>query len=95
MNCELSKELLDQYIRRVAYGNSIKNFDSKGLHAGNSFYVYCIHCGIPTEAFPEKPLIEANCICSQCNFLLKQSLLEIAKNAANKVFGNESKNTTR
>jgi len=89
MNCDLSKELLDQYIRRVAYGNSIKNFDSKGLHAGNSFYFYCVHCGTPTEAFPEKLLIEANCICSQCNFLLKQSLLEIAKNAASKVFGNE------
>jgi hypothetical protein len=82
----MDKQLFDQFIRRFSYGKSIKKLDSQGLHAGSPHYCYCSHCGVPTEAFPEKPFVDTNNICSQCSFLESKQLLEEAKNIAEKFF---------
>ena len=80
------KILFDQFIRRISYGKSIKELDLKGLHAGNTFYCYCLHCGIPTEAFPEKPIVEPKQTCSQCDFLNSKDILNQAKEISKKFF---------
>lgn len=80
------KDFIDQFIRRVSYGNNIKKIDYFGSHSGNPFYFYCIHCGIPTEAFPEQPLKAPLTCCSQCNFLIEINILEKAKELSNIFF---------
>lgn len=69
----------DQFVRRYFYGENIKKIDNNGLHAGSPYYYYCIHCGVPTEAFPEPPVAQPNEICSQCKDLDNSGLLEKAK----------------
>jgi hypothetical protein len=78
---------LDQFIRRVAYGRNIKKLDSFGIHAGSPTYLYCEHCGVPTEAFPEKPIFPTNSICSQCSFLVEKNVIKEAKGIAQRIFG--------
>ena len=81
--------LYDQFIRRVAYGRNVKKVDSFGSHGGKPFYFYCVHCGIPTEAFPEQPLCDPSCCCSQCTVLIEKSILEMAKSLAAEFFNYE------
>ncbi len=69
----------DQFILRCLYGVKIKEVDNNGLHAGSPSYYYCMHCGVPTEAFPEPPVAQPNEICSQCKDLDNSDLLEKAK----------------
>jgi hypothetical protein len=83
----MEKELIDQFVRRVAYGKEIKKVDSFGAHSGFPFYFYCEHCGVPTEAFPEQPIFEPLKSCSQCSLLLEKKILDDAKLVAKKFFG--------
>lgn len=82
----MDKELLDQFVRRFAYGRSLKKIDSMGSHGGHSFYYYCEHCGIPTEAFPEEPIFSPSICCTQCAVLIENCLIESAKGLTEKVF---------
>lgn len=82
----MTDKALDQFVRRVAYGKKIKKLDGQGLHSGSPFYYYCKHCGIPTETFPEEPLMQAKQICTQCEFLEENNLLEKAKKISEKFF---------
>lgn len=75
----MEKELIDQFIRRVAYGMEIKKIDSAGVHGGSPFYFYCNHCGVPIEVFPEKPLLPPAHSCTQCNYMLEKNILDEAK----------------
>ena len=83
----MEEDLFDQFVRRISYGRAIKKLDYQGLHSGSPHYCYCVHCGVPTEAFPEKPMIETKKICSQCEFLENKNILEKAKNVSKKFFG--------
>lgn len=85
----MEKELLDQFVRRFAYGMNIKRIDSNGSHTGSPFYFYCEHCGIPTEAFPEEPIVDPSRVCTQCTFISDKNLLNDAKIAAKKFFNLE------
>jgi hypothetical protein len=85
----MEKELIDQFIRRFAYGKEIKQIDSFGAHSGSPFYFYCEDCGVPTEAFPEQPIVDPIKSCSQCVFLSEKRMLDQAKAVAKKFFGFE------
>ena len=75
----MEKELIDQFVRRVAYGKEVKKIDSFGAHSGSPFYCYCEDCGVPTEVFPEQPIFEPARSCSQCKSLLEKKILDGAK----------------
>jgi len=79
------EKALDQFVRRVVYGNTIKKLDIQGTHAGSPVYSYCKHCGIPTETFPEPQIYPLLDVCSQCTFLEKENLLDKAKEVASKL----------
>jgi hypothetical protein len=82
----MEKELIDQFVRRFAYGKEVKQIDFLGAHSGSPFYAYCQECGVPTETFPEQPLIEPLKTCSQCAFLFEKKILGKAKSVAKEFF---------
>lgn len=69
---------LRQFADRKDYSSLLQRVDTHGIHAQDPNYLYCKHCGTPTEVLTKETIFEPYAECSQCKGLHERGWMQDA-----------------